>query len=69
VKHFGGFPAVGLAIENIDPDSEADGLSIENIRTIVEFIFRAGGIRILPESEIVTMPASEIVWLTTRLKS
>jgi hypothetical protein len=62
-----GLPGVGLTIENIDSDSRADGLSIEKIRTIVEFILRSGGIRILPESEIAMMPASPYLYVNVNL--
>lgn len=62
-----GLPGVGLAVENIDPDSQADGLSIEKIRTIVEFILRSGGIRILPESEIAMMPASPYLYVNVNI--
>ena len=46
-----GFPGVMVVIEGTNPDAQADGLSQDAIRTAVELILRASGIRVLTKSE------------------
>jgi hypothetical protein len=46
-----GLPGVGVVIEEIAADVQADGLSMEDMRIAVELILRSSGIRVLSEPE------------------
>lgn len=56
-------PGVSVAIETIDPEARADGLSEEAVRTAVELILRSSGIRILTNSERITTPSKPYLYV------
>lgn len=46
-----GLPGVLVVIEEINPEAQTDGLSVEAIQTAVELILRSSGIPVLTPSE------------------
>ncbi len=65
-----GLTGVGVVIEEISSDAQADGLSVEEIRTAVELILRSSRIRILTRSERFKTPSSPYLYVrVSALKS
>ena len=58
-----GLPGVQVLIEDIRPDAQADGLSQEAIRSVVELILRSKGIRVLTESERSETPSKPYLYV------
>jgi hypothetical protein len=46
-----GLPGVGVVVEEIAADVQADGLSKEEMRIAIELVLRSSGIRVLTEPE------------------
>jgi hypothetical protein len=58
-----GLPGVLVVIEEINPEAQTDGLSVEAIQTAVELIFRSSGIPVLTPSEREMTPSRPCLYV------
>lgn len=55
---FHGLGAIGVFVEEIDPEAVKDGLSKEKIKTDVESRLREAGIKVVPVEKCLNLPTS-----------
>ncbi len=63
VESLKGLKGVNVLVEVLNPDIEADGLSIDNIQTDVELKLRLAGIKVLTRQEMLKEPGSPYLYV------
>ncbi len=58
-----GLQEVEVLIEDIHPDAQADGLSVEDVRSAVELILRSSGIQVITRTESFKTPAASYLYV------
>ncbi|MCX5641949.1 MAG: hypothetical protein NTY10_01710 [Candidatus Omnitrophica bacterium] len=60
---FHGLKAVGVFVEDIDPEASKDGLNKEQIKTDVESRLCAAGIKVVPVEKSLSLPTSSYLYV------